>query len=58
MWPPRSPDLTPLNFYLWGHTKQIVYSTLIRTKEELLQNIIAAGQIKDNHIVIKKQYIV
>lgn len=24
-WPPRSPDLSPLDFYLWGHTKNEVY---------------------------------
>jgi hypothetical protein len=21
LWPPRSPDLTPSGFYLWGHLK-------------------------------------
>ena len=26
-WPPRSPDLTPLDFFLWGHVKTIVYAT-------------------------------
>jgi hypothetical protein len=26
-WPPRSPDLTPLDFFLWGYTKdQVVQS--------------------------------
>jgi hypothetical protein len=25
-WPPRSPDFNPLNFYLWGHLKTIVYA--------------------------------
>jgi hypothetical protein len=24
-WPARSPDLNPLDFYLWGHLKTIVY---------------------------------
>lgn len=24
-WPPRSADLTPLDFFLWGHLKQQVY---------------------------------
>ena len=24
-WPPRSPDLTVCDFWLWGHVKQIVY---------------------------------
>lgn len=26
-WPPRSPDLTPLDFWLWGHLKTVVYNT-------------------------------
>jgi hypothetical protein len=24
-WPPRSPDLTPLDFFLWGYAKDQVY---------------------------------
>jgi len=24
-WPPRSPDLTPCDFYLWGYLKAKVY---------------------------------
>ena len=23
-WPPRSPDLTPVDYYLWGHMKTLV----------------------------------
>ena len=26
-WPPRSPDLTPLDFFLWGYLKNKVYQT-------------------------------
>ncbi|GBO35361.1 hypothetical protein AVEN_41616-1 [Araneus ventricosus] len=26
-WPPRSPDMNPLNFFLWGYIKQRVYAT-------------------------------
>ena len=25
-WPPRSCDLTPLDFFLWGHIKSLVYA--------------------------------
>ncbi|GFV47429.1 uncharacterized protein TNCV_4830851 [Trichonephila clavipes] len=25
VWPPRSPDLTPLDFYLWGFIKDRMY---------------------------------
>jgi hypothetical protein len=28
-WPDRSPDLNPLDFWLWGHLKTLVYSALI-----------------------------
>lgn len=27
MWPPRSPDLTPLDFFLWGYVKDEVFRT-------------------------------
>jgi len=26
-WPPRSPDITPLDFFLWGYVKEKVFST-------------------------------
>jgi len=41
-WPARSPDLTPLDFYLWGHVKKIVYATPADTIEELIVRIILA----------------
>lgn len=25
-WPARSPDMSPLDFFLWGHLKQVVYA--------------------------------
>jgi hypothetical protein len=34
-WPPRSPDLTTLDFYLWGYIKQTVYSETINNIEQL-----------------------
>lgn len=27
VWPPRSPDITPLDFFLWGYLKGLVYVT-------------------------------
>ena len=29
-WLPRFPDITPLNFFLWGYVKDIVYQTKVR----------------------------
>jgi hypothetical protein len=37
--PPRSPDLIPFDFYLWGHIKTIVYSAPIEIEETLHQRI-------------------
>jgi len=28
-WPPRSSDITPLDFFLWGYVKDKVFSTPI-----------------------------
>lgn len=43
-WPPRSPDLNPLDFYLWGHLKSIVYARPVNTVEELSDRIRAGFQ--------------
>lgn len=41
-WPPRSPDLTPLDFFLWGHVKNEVYATEPQDVADLKRRIIAA----------------
>jgi hypothetical protein len=38
-WPPRSPDLNPCDFFLWGYLKELVYSPLPRNLDELRANI-------------------
>lgn len=39
LWPPRSPDLSPLDFYLWGATKEKVYKRRPHNLEDLQQHI-------------------
>ena len=34
-YPPRSPDLTPMDFFKWGHVKHKVYTTKPATINEL-----------------------
>ena len=41
-WPPRSFDITPLGFSLWGYVKNIVYRTKVRDISDLQQRIIEA----------------
>ncbi|XP_025997019.2 uncharacterized protein LOC113005528, partial [Solenopsis invicta] len=43
-WPPRSPDLTPMDFFAWGFIRDQVYETLPRTREELMEKIRAASR--------------
>ena len=38
-WPARSPDLSPLDFFLWGHIKQVVYQTSVTSVTELERRI-------------------
>ena len=40
-WPPRSPDLTPLDFFLRGHTKNFVYKTPAESEEDFIARILA-----------------
>lgn len=37
-WPPRSPDLTPLDFFLWGYVKDYVYHSTPPATLEILEN--------------------
>lgn len=41
-WPPRSCDLTPLDFFLWGFLKEKVYVNNPETIQQLRDNIITA----------------
>jgi hypothetical protein len=41
-WPARSPDLNPLDFFVWGHLKTLVYKTTVETEADLLPRIQAA----------------
>ena len=38
-WPPRSCDLTPMDFFLWGHIKSLVYANKPATLDDLKDNI-------------------
>jgi hypothetical protein len=42
--PTRSPDLNPLDFYMWKHLKFLVYAAPIDNKEALHNRIVEACQ--------------
>lgn len=41
-WPPRSPDLTSMDFFLWGYVKEIVYRDTPTTIDNMKERIINA----------------
>ncbi|GFX25649.1 uncharacterized protein TNCV_2082841 [Trichonephila clavipes] len=38
-WPPRSCDLKPLDYFLWGYVKSLVYADKPQTLDHLEDNI-------------------
>lgn len=47
-WPPRSPDINPLDFFLWGHLKSLVYRTPVQNEEDLRNRIQESCEIIRN----------
>lgn len=43
LWPPRSPDLTPFDYFLWGDVKEAVYVPPLPTTVDDMQNRITAA---------------
>ena len=50
-WPPRSPDITPLNFFLWGCVKDIMYRTKMQDITDLKQRISNAIATIDEYML-------
>jgi len=53
-WPPRSPDLNPLDYRVWGYMKTMAYAHKVSTTEELLQRILSAARSINNTAVLRK----
>lgn len=54
-WPARSPDLTPLDFFLWGHMKALVYGTPVESEMDLVARIAEAAAIIRENVNIFEQ---
>ncbi|GFS84977.1 uncharacterized protein TNCV_1305861 [Trichonephila clavipes] len=44
-WPSRSPDLDPLDYFIWDHLKWLVCETLVATLEDLIARIVVASAV-------------
>lgn len=41
-WPPRSPDLNPMDYFVWGHIKNMVHFNETISEDDMRADIIAA----------------
>lgn len=58
-WPPRSPDLNPLDFFYWGFLKNEIYSNPIRDEAQLRDRIrISAAKIAERSLYgLKRSFL-
>ena len=55
MWPPRSPDLNPCDFFLWGYLKDKIYGQMPKTFDDL--KYLISQEIKSiNSITLSKVF--
>jgi len=54
-WPARSPDLNPLDFFLWGYCKEVIYRRLPENVEELNDRLHYAVWNIENEVMEKTQ---
>lgn len=50
-WPARSPDLTPLDYFLWGYLKSKVYQTKPNNLDELRNRILQEAALVDRNMI-------
>ena len=49
-WPALSSDLNPLDYYLWGHMKSLIYDTPVSIEENLLARVMAVTDVGGSRI--------
>jgi hypothetical protein len=55
VWPAQSPDLNPLDFFVWGHLKTLVYETTVEKEADLLPRIQdACDDIRHIHCIFER----
>jgi hypothetical protein len=55
-WLARSPDITPLNYFFWGHLKTVVYENPLINLDDLKNKIIiACNELTKDQIIAATQ---
>ena len=50
-WPPRSPDLTACDFFLWGYLKGLIYKMLPTDLDDLRNR--SVNNLKENPQIVR-----
>lgn len=54
-WPPRSPDLTPMDFFLWGEIKRRIFVEEAQSLADLRSKIESAfEEVKNDTVILNK----
>lgn len=53
-WPPRSPDITPLDFFLWAFAKDLLYQTKIQEIAGLTEKVSDVTLTIDEAMLLQK----
>ena len=54
-WPPRLPDLTPCDYFLWGYLKTKVFGTPPRDLNDLQDRICReVDALRNNHAMVRR----
>ena len=56
-WPPRSPDLTPMDFFLWDHINILIYTSPVDSEEDLFTCIVEAAVTIRQHPFILSAHV-
>ena len=58
-WPPRSPDLTPLDYFLWPYLKEKVFKEKPTSLDNLREKIIQECNLIEAHVFenVRREFI-
>jgi len=56
-WPPRSPDLSPLDFHVWSYIKNMVYELKVYIRNEPIRWIFyVARRVNDAAVTVSLHF--
>jgi hypothetical protein len=56
-WPPRSPALTPIGFFLWGHIWSLIYMSPFDSERILLPVLLRQHQPSDSNLAFLSAHV-